>query len=88
MSLVRVVASSLSLVRALPAKFIRQASSQTGKKGSRKWRFFKWTTATVAVVAGSYYTVGRQSKSSPSPSLREKKRKWWFWGQGEELSAS
>ena len=81
MSLVRVVASSLSLVRALPAKFIRQASSQTGKKGSRKWRFFKWTTATVAVVAGGYYGW-KTIKKLTRPKFEGEKKKVVVLGTG------
>ena len=81
MSLVRVVASSLSLVRALPAKFIRQASSQTGKKGSRKWRFFKWTTATVAVVAGGYYGW-KTIKKLTRPKFEGEKKKVVVLGSG------
>jgi len=79
--LVRSVAGALSRLRALPAQFIRQASSQGGKRGSRKWRVFKWTVGSVAVVASGYYgwkTIKRLTR----PKFDGEKKKVVILGTG------
>lgn len=40
------------LARELPVGFARQASSKSKGRGSKKWRFFKWTAGSIAIVTG------------------------------------